>query len=200
MAWKEFWTRTRRKTFLRFKRQEEHPVRKRAIQIAAQLGKSVIDVGCASCIDYPLFKETGMSYTGIDFTPQFIVYAKRCHPNVDAQVADATSIPYPRHSFDVAYCKDLLEHQPPEQWKTILDEMWRVARNAVVITFFISPDENPVRYNLKELDGGVYWDNKYNVGEINKHLRGRDGFKSLEIIENVGACPEGDYVIYVATK
>ena len=200
MAWKEFWTRTRRKTFLRFKRQEEHLVRRRAVQIAVRLGKSVIDVGCASCIDYPLFKQVGVSYVGIDFTPQFIAYAKRRHPEIEAQVADAVSIPYPEHSFDVAYCKDLLEHQPPEQWKTVLDEMWRVARRAVIITFFIAPDESPIKYERKKLEDEIYWDNKYNATEIHNYFQEKDGFKKLEIIENVGVSPLGNYAIYVATK
>lgn len=46
---------------------------------------------------------------------------------------DARSLPFGDRSYDVALCCLALHHFPPSEAETVLAEMWRVARRAVVI-------------------------------------------------------------------
>ena len=46
----------------------KQPIRVRIRDEVVATGKSVLDVGCATCIDYPLYQEIGFHYVGVDIT------------------------------------------------------------------------------------------------------------------------------------
>jgi len=159
----------------------EHPSRKRIAEEAKKIGNSVLDVGCDSCVDYPRYKKSGMRYTGIDITEKFIRRAKDLYPGIDARVGTAYDLPFPDGSYDSVYCKDLLEHLPPEGYKQVLKEMWRVTRKLMMIAFYIPTNNKPTKYNLTV--SGVY-EQSYNAQEIADFIMSLKDFKGLEIERN----------------
>jgi len=176
--YENYWQKGVHPDFLRSKDQLEHPARKRIAEEAKKAGNSVLDVGCGSCVDYPRFKEAGMSYTGIDITEKFIEWAKKLYPEIDARVATAYDLPVPDGSYDTVYCKDLLEHLQPDGYKKALREMWRATRKLMMIAFYVPPRNKPTLYNLTSM--GVY-ENWYNAQELENFIRSLGNFNGLKI-------------------
>lgn len=109
-----------------------HPGRQKVYELVKELGaKSILEVACGIGVDYPRYKEAGITYLGVDVTPKFVEEAQR--RGVPAKVADARQLPFPDGSFDVVYAKDLFIHLPPEVWRIVLAEMTRVASKQVII-------------------------------------------------------------------
>jgi len=175
--------------FLRSKQELEHPSRKRIFEEVSKVGDSVLDVGCGSCVDYPRFKKAGIRYTGIDITEKFIKWAKELYPGIDARVGTAYGLPFPDGSYDSAYCKDLLEHLPPDGYKQALNEMWRVTRKLMMIAFYLPTNNRPTEYNLTIM--GCY-EQSYNAQEIANFIMGLKNFNGLKIER--GGC------LYLARK
>jgi len=93
-------------------------------------GDSILDVGCGIGLDYDHYKESEIRYLGIDITPKFVDTAK--HRGVPAEVGDIRKLRFKDNSFDTVYCKDLLIHLQPGEWRTALEEMIRVARVQII--------------------------------------------------------------------
>ena len=72
----------------------------------------VIDIGCGNGRFSPLIKERHAKYTGIDYSEKLIAHAKQLHPDGQFLVSDGQTIPFPDHSFDVAYSFAVLHHIP----------------------------------------------------------------------------------------
>ena len=175
--------------FLRVPEQLEHPSRKRIAEEASKVGDSVLDVGCDSCVDYPRFKKAGIRYTGIDITEKFIKRAKELYPGIDARVGTAYDLPFSDGSYGSVYCKDLFEHLPPDGYKQVLTEMWRVTRKLMMIAFYLPTNNNPTNYNLT-IRG--HYEQSYNAQEIANFIKGLENFNGLEIER--GGC------LYLARK
>ena len=75
----------------------------------------VLDVGCGNGRFYPLIKERHAKYTGIDYSEKLIADAKQLHPDAEFLVSDGVIIPFPQHSFDIAYSFAVLHHVPSEK-------------------------------------------------------------------------------------
>jgi len=176
--------------FLRSPEQVEHPARKRIVEEASKVGSSALDVACDSCVDYPLFKKAGMSYTGIDITEHFIKRAKELYPGIDARVGTAYNLEFTDGSYDSVYCKDLLEHLPPYGYEAVLREMWRVMRKLMMISFYLPTNNLPTKYNLT-VSG--HYEQSYNEREIVDFIGDLENFDGLEIVRSVGC-------LYVARK
>jgi len=97
--------------------------------------KHVLDVGAGLCDDYDGFKRDGKDifYTAADFTDKFFYDSNRRGINIVK--ANCDNLPYVDLFFDVAYCRHLVEHLP--YYDKTLDEMIRVSRKEVVVTFFL---------------------------------------------------------------
>lgn len=109
-----------------------HPARKKAFQIIQASGAtSVLEVACGIGVDYPLYRDADIAYFGVDITQKFIEEAQR--RGVPCKVANALKLPFENNSYDAIYCKDLLLHLPPNDWKRVLKEMARVARKIIVV-------------------------------------------------------------------
>lgn len=149
----------------------------------AELGKSVLDVGCASCISHPLFQGK-KEYVGVDFTLNFLKVAKKDHPGVDVVCGTAWELPFRDGAFDVSYVKDVLEHTGPEAYKKILDEMWRISRMKIVIAFFGNV-YGLTEYKMgREPEGGVYYFNKYGEDFL-EYVSKLPGIADFRIIRDV---------------
>jgi SAM-dependent methyltransferase len=193
--WELWWEeRANPKSFLRQPGQIDHPIRAKIVEEASGIlgSESILDVGCATCIDYPLAKEAGLRYTGVDINGKFIEHAKALHPGIDAIQGDAFNLPFQDRSYDIDYCKDLLEHLPPGGYEKALREMWRVARKLMLIAFFIPPIEGPTKHGITS---GGFYRNQYNRDEIVGFLKGLKGFGELRVIEDLGDNRSSLYII-----
>lgn len=92
--------------------------------------KSVLDVGCGIGFDYDHYRDSDIKYLGVDITPKFVDAARQ--RGVPAQQANVLKLPFKDNSFDTVYCKDLLIHLQPGDWRVALTEMARVARLQVI--------------------------------------------------------------------
>jgi hypothetical protein len=105
---------------------------------------SVIEAACGSANDYRYFVSYGMapllSYTGFDLTQKNITNALRMLPDVDFRVGDVQNIEAADNSYDWAVAHDLLEHLSPSAFNRAIDELCRVTRRGVLISFFYMLD------------------------------------------------------------
>jgi uncharacterized protein YbaR (Trm112 family)/ubiquinone/menaquinone biosynthesis C-methylase UbiE len=114
----------------------QQPIRVRIRDEAIAVGTSVLDVGCATTIDYPLYKEKNFRYVGVDITFELLEGALQNTPDVPVVRGDGAKLPFKTESFDSCYCKDMMVHLPPEAYIKVLTEMWRITKKALMIGFF----------------------------------------------------------------
>lgn len=123
-----------------------------------------------------------------------------CDPLVDApgeQVkGSAMDLPFQKDSFDMAVSLDVLEHVAPENRLQILDEMGRVARDGMILTFpykspVVETAEAKVRDTYRQLFKKEHpWLTEHqqyplpDVDELAEHLRERGG---QVVVLNVGS-------------
>ena len=69
---------------------------------------------------------------GLDSSPEILALA-RASADVELELGDARSLPFPDGSFDVVTCSLLLHHLPPDDAVLALREMRRVARLGVIV-------------------------------------------------------------------
>jgi ubiquinone/menaquinone biosynthesis C-methylase UbiE len=96
---------------------------------------SVLEVGCgAGEFRRDAITEFGASlYTGLDLSHGLIKHAAGAHPRSAYVVANATSLPLRPASFDVVFTRFTFHHIPPRLRLQALQELWNVARKAVII-------------------------------------------------------------------
>jgi SAM-dependent methyltransferase len=116
-------------------------LRERVGQAAPTPAKlSVLEFACGSANDYRAFADYGLApflhYLGIDLNPKNVANARRRFPDVRFEVGNAMDTKQPDRSFDVVIASDLFEHLPIPVAAQVLAEAGRVARHAVVLSFF----------------------------------------------------------------
>ena len=106
---------------------------------------AVIEAACGSANDYRFFVRYGLSsylnYTGFDITDANIANARRMFPGVDFRIGDVQDIEAADGSYDWAIAHDLLEHLAPRACNRAIDELCRVSRGGVLISFFSMADQ-----------------------------------------------------------
>jgi ubiquinone/menaquinone biosynthesis C-methylase UbiE len=172
-----------------------HPVRQILSRLAVEHGDTILDVGCGTCTDYEHFKNFKVNYHGVDVTPKFVKTAHDTFKVPCVTVADAYHLPFRTGSFDVAYCKDLLEHLPPDTWQNVVAELFRVASMMVMLVFFREPTSEPVLtcesenigYYSKEqnrvVEYGFYY-NRYNEQDVLTLLK-KLGAKKIDVLRDI---------------
>lgn len=149
--------------FKRWVKGKSAPTRKLVRDYIISKYKSVIDFGAGLCEDYFGFIEanSGVHYNAVDITDQFVEKAKKTGIHIFKESAEKTH--FGDMVVDVAYCRHLLEHL--EYYEKTLDEMIRVAKNEVIVTFFFPPKEiEDIRLN-----NGLHH-NTYNRKKIEDYL------------------------------
>jgi ubiquinone/menaquinone biosynthesis C-methylase UbiE len=112
------------------------------IVLAARTAKplQVLELACGSANDYRAFAEYGLApfldYAGIDLNPKNIANARRHFPDVSFTVGSALDLASEDGSVDVVLASDLLEHLPLDAVDRVIAEASRVARSAVILSFF----------------------------------------------------------------
>lgn len=127
---------------------------------------SVLELACGSANDYRAFADYGLApfldYLGVDLNPKNIANARRRFPDVRFEVGNAMDTGLPDRSFDVVIASDLFEHLPIPVAAQVLAEAERVARQAVVLSFFNmaeipEDDDRPVAaYHWNRLSRAKY--------------------------------------------
>lgn len=122
-------------------REHEFEERWRATLAARTAPKlSVLELACGSANDYRAFADFGLApfldYLGIDLNPKNVANARRRFPAVRFAVGNAMSTGQADRSFDVVIASDLFEHLPIPVAAGVLAEASRVARYALVLSFF----------------------------------------------------------------
>ena len=119
---------------------------------------SVVEAACGSANDYRFLVRYGLGplldYTGFDLTRANIDNCRRMFPGVDFRVGDVQAIDAPDNSYDWAVVHDLLEHLSPAAMERAVDELCRVARRGVLISFFSMSDIPEHRVQPK---GTYHW-------------------------------------------
>ncbi len=104
----------------------------------------LIEFACGSANDYRAFAEAGLGphldYLGIDLSEKNVANARRRHPDARFEVGDILALPYADRSFDYVIASDIFEHLSPNAMERALDEAARLAREALVLTFFNTSD------------------------------------------------------------
>ena len=134
---------------------------------------SVLEFACGSANDYRAFVDQGLArfldYQGIDLTPKNVANAKRRFPGARFEVGDVLALPYPDGAFDVVIASDLFEHLALEDMEKALDEAGRLARRAVVLTYFNMAEVPDHRVRPK----GGYHRNRLSRTRVEAQLRHR---------------------------
>jgi ubiquinone/menaquinone biosynthesis C-methylase UbiE len=103
----------------------------------------VLDIGCGpgAIATAVAALQNGIRVTGIDLSADRIA-VRNVPSNVKLQVADAHHLPFPDCSFDLTYCRMLMEYLPEKQ--KAVNEMVRVCRPGGLVL-------------LQDLDGQLVW-------------------------------------------
>ena len=100
-------------------------------------GQSLLEVGCSSGYHGEVLALRGLDlrYSGCDYSSAFIDLARRCHPGLPFEVADATALPHADNAFDIVVSGCCLLHIA--DYRTAIAETARVARRHAL--FFRTP-------------------------------------------------------------
>jgi ubiquinone/menaquinone biosynthesis C-methylase UbiE len=125
---------------------------------------SVLEIGAGGMHEIGILKERNelmkYNYNILDISEEVVLKGKEIFPEVDFHLGSINSIPFPDNSFDVVYCRHVIEHQP-EYTKPIL-EIMRVTRKIAIINVFRwTMTETIVRREKK-------YSNSYNIHELLK--------------------------------
>jgi ubiquinone/menaquinone biosynthesis C-methylase UbiE len=134
---------------------------------------SVLEFACGSANDYRGIDESGLGrfldYHGIDLTAKNIANARRHFPDVDFEIGDVTSLRYPDASFDYVIASDLFEHLSIDAMGRALDQAARLARRAIILTFFSMSD---IPEHVVRPKAAYYW-NRLSRWQVEAVLRER---------------------------
>lgn len=122
-----------------------HPPQWRAIEkahkaiIEKEAHGKVLDAGCG----YGRICEWIDDYTGVDFSPDFIEWAKELYPDKTFIQADLKNLPFKDKEFDCAVAISIKEmvvgNLGMAAWEEMEKELMRVAKKVLVLKY-IEPD------------------------------------------------------------
>ena len=75
-------------------------------------GDKVLDIGCGNGRFCGLFQKIGVDYTGIDNSKELVRIARDRYAGLRFEAGDATDLPFPAETFDVAVAVAVLHHIP----------------------------------------------------------------------------------------
>jgi len=196
--WEEWWTKEAPANFRRFPASlaKSHETNKVIAREVAKIGGTVLDVGCATGITYEYIKPTGVKYTGFDFTEKFLTQARKLNPEIDVGHGSAFNLPFEDNSFDTSFCKAVLEHQHPKEYHLIVRELVRVAKKQVILAFFHRPRDTEI---IRFVEEEQLYSNTYKKDDVIALIKSLNGFKKLEIVENLGSRKDAVYILDIKT-
>ena len=107
---------------------------------------SVLEPACGSANDYRFLHAYGLarlvSYSGFDLCSRNIENSWALFPGVHFAVGNVFEIAAPDKAFDLCFVHDLFEHLSPEGLQAAVEEVCRVTRRGLCVSFF-NMDEIP---------------------------------------------------------
>jgi SAM-dependent methyltransferase len=95
----------------------------------------VLDAGCG----YGRISGLIDDYTGVDFSPDFIEWAKELNPGKTFMVADLKDLPFKDKEFDWAVASSIKEmvvdQGAPGDWDKMAAELKRVAKKVLILKY-----------------------------------------------------------------
>lgn len=139
---------------------------------------SILDIPCGRGLDYILFRKMDLTidYIGIDITPKLVEHTKEI--GLDTIQGSIEQIPMNDCAVDICYARHILEHLP--YYKKAINELIRVARQEVLIVFFISPSNKPDFINPTVCDDYLLYHNYYNKEQISRFILSQQRVKRIE--------------------
>ena len=98
------------------------------LTLAADLGATVVDVGCGTGRLEPYLAARGLSPHGIDLSPEMIRVARRDHPGFGFDVADLRELPFTDASLAGVVCWYSLMFLAPADRPAAFSELARVLK------------------------------------------------------------------------
>jgi SAM-dependent methyltransferase len=116
--------------------------RKALAEMLVRLGDSLLDVGCGPGALWQYFQQhrPRFSWAGVDVTYRMLSVAHKLNPDVPVSITDAGNLPFGDARFDVVVLRHVLEHLPQWLMERALTEALRVARQTVVVDFYVAPN------------------------------------------------------------
>jgi len=154
------------------------------VEVCLSAPASVLEIGVGAGVLRHFVKTMGIGYESVDIDPEL-------HPD---HVGSLPELPFPDGAYDTVACFEVLEHLPYEMFERSLNELFRIARKAVLLSL---PDSGPTlrifipvldkgkALNLPRLDPPEHTFDGEHYWEINK--RGYPQKKINKTIRNAGS-------------
>jgi SAM-dependent methyltransferase len=187
---------------------DDHPDREWFVEwVMSKRPCSVLEVGAGGMHEARRLKARGalgsVRYSVIDVAKNFLVKGREEFPEIDFVEGSLNQMRFANDSFDIVYCRAVLEHQP--YYEKPVSEMFRVARHFVVINLF--------RWSLHRdiIRRAKYYSNAYKIDDFLAYIKkvsvGYDHFLVLkgEVLganryEDENIRRTGDHLVVVAAK
>jgi ubiquinone/menaquinone biosynthesis C-methylase UbiE len=155
----------------------------------AMPGMRVLDIGCGNGRFYPLLSERQVDYVGVDNSRGLLDEARKKYPGITFTEGDATALPFPDRTFDIAFSFATIHHIPSAALRArFVAEAARVLKPGaplIITTWFLR--EPPYRRAvLKSMLTGAFHIGGLDTGEImltfgkQKHARYLHAFTMKE--------------------
>ena len=138
--------------------------------------KSLVDVGCGNASEYFGYKKDypELNYLGVDSSK--FLNQKNTERGVPMLESPIEKVDLPDNSYEVAFSRHVLEHQP--KYQPGLSELIRIASKEVINIFFIPPIEGQEEIIYTHSDN--LYHNKYNKKDIEDFIKSNSKVKSFE--------------------
>ena len=104
----------------------------------AEPGMNALDIGCGNGRLYPPLQERNVDYAGVDNSEGLLKKARALYPGANFVNGDATALPFPDHSFDIAYSFATLHHMPGKRSRQLfVKESARVLKEKGVLVLTV---------------------------------------------------------------
>lgn len=139
--------------------------------------KTILDVGAGLCSEYYGYKNDGydIDYKAVDGCEKFVNKAKEA--GINAELSNVDKLSDTDNSKDVVYIRHIVEHLP--HYDTTIKEALRVAKQEVLLIFFITPTNAPHMINWN----GELFHNHYNRKQFVEFLKTLPEFDRFETEE-----------------
>jgi 2-polyprenyl-3-methyl-5-hydroxy-6-metoxy-1,4-benzoquinol methylase len=109
----------------------------------------LLDVGCGVGTYCQLLHERGFDTLGVDYSEPMVQAAQKQYPNLKFQTANGYDLPFSEKEFDVVVSIGAL--QCLEHYKLFIEQICRVAKNAVILSTLLADHQRNLEYELTKL-------------------------------------------------
>lgn len=140
--------------------------------------ESILDAGCSLCTLFFAIKkeQLDIDYQGLDVTQSFVERAQKF--GITTTQASVEHMPFDDNTYDIVYARHVLEHL--EYYQQALNEMIRVAKKEVMISFFMHPNNwTPDAITINTIDELPVYHNQYNKLKLESWIKDNPKVESV---------------------